>query len=62
MELVFKIAAIGMLVAILNILLEQSGRKEMALLSTIMGVVVVLVLVIKEVSGLFDVMKGLFGI
>ena len=62
MELIFKIAAIGMLVAILNILLEQSGRKEMALLSTIMGVVVVLVLVIKEVSGLFDVMKGLFGI
>lgn len=62
MELIFKIAAIGMLVAILNILLEQSGRKEMALLSTIMGIVVVLILVIKEVSGLFDVMKGLFGI
>ena len=61
MDLIFKIAAIGMLVAILNVLLEQSGRKEMALMTAIIGLVVVLLMVAKEVSSLFNVIKSLFG-
>lgn len=61
MDLVFKIAAIGMLIAILNVLLEQAGRKEMALMSTIIGLVVVLMMVAKEVAALFNSVKGLFG-
>lgn len=61
MDLVFKIAAIGMLIAILNVLLEQAGRKEMALMSTIIGLVVVLMMVAKEVAALFNSVKGIFG-
>ena len=53
-DLVFKIAAIGILVAVLNILLSRAGRDEQALMTTIAGLVVVLVLVIQKISELFD--------
>ena len=61
-DLVFKIAAIGILVAVLNILLSRAGRDEQALMTTIAGVVVVLVLVIQKISELFDLIKSLFSL
>ena len=60
-DLVFKIAAIGILVAVLNILLSRAGRDEQALLTTIAGLVVVLVLVIQKISELFALIKQLFS-
>ena len=60
-DLVFKIAAIGILVAVLNILLSRAGRDEQALMTTIAGLVVVLVLVIQKVSELFALIKQLFS-
>lgn len=59
-ELIFKIAAVGILVAVLNLLLSRSGRDEMALLTTIAGLVVVLVLVLRQIAELFDLIKTLF--
>ncbi len=59
-DLVFKIAAIAILVAVLNILLSRAGRDEQALMTTIAGLVVVLVLVIQKISELFDLIKSLF--
>ena len=61
-DLVFKIAAIGILVAVLNILLSRAGRDELALMTTIAGLVVVLVLVIQKISELFDLIKSLFSL
>lgn len=61
-DLVFKIAAIGILVAVLNILLSRAGRDEQALMTTIAGLVVVLVLVIQKISELFDLLKSLFSL
>ena len=61
-DLVFKIAAIGILVAVLNILLSRAGRDEQALMTTIAGLVVVLVLVIQKISELFDLIKSLFSL
>lgn len=60
-DLVFKIAAIGILVAVLNILLSRAGRDEQALMTTIAGLVVVLVLVIQKISELFALIKQLFS-
>ena len=61
-DLVFKIAAIGILVAVLNILLSRAGRDEQALMTAIAGLVVVLVLVIQKISELFDLIKSLFSL
>ena len=61
-DLVFKIAAIGILVAVLNILLSRAGRDEQALMTTVAGLVVVLVLVIQKISELFDLIKSLFSL
>ena len=60
-DLVFKIAAIGILLAVLNILLSRAGRDEQALMTTIAGLVVVLVLVIQKISELFALIKQLFS-
>jgi stage III sporulation protein AC len=60
-ELVFKIAAVGIIVAVLNVLLSRSGRDEQALMVTIAGLVVVLVIVVREISDLFALIKNLFG-
>lgn len=60
-DLVFKIAAIGILVAVLNILLSRAGRDEQALMTTIAWLVVVLVLVIQKISELFALIKQLFS-
>ncbi len=60
-DLIFKIAAVGILVAVLNILLTQSGREDQALMTSITGLVVVLVIVVQEISELFDLIRDLFG-
>ncbi len=59
--LIFKIAAVGILVAVLNILLTRSGREDQALMTSIAGLVVVLVIVVQEISALFDMIRDLFG-
>ncbi len=59
-ELIFKVAAVGILVAVLNILLTRSGREEQALMVTITGLVIVLVLVVQKISELFGLIKSLF--
>ncbi|MBE6793881.1 MAG: stage III sporulation protein AC [Ruminococcaceae bacterium] len=60
-DMIFKIAAIGIIVAILNQLLIRSGREDQALLTTIAGLVVALMMVIGEISDLFDTIKQVFG-
>lgn len=59
-DLIFKIAAIGILVAVLNQLLIRSGREEQALMTTLAGLVVVLMILLREISDLFDLAKALF--
>ncbi|MBS6750537.1 MAG: stage III sporulation protein AC [Candidatus Scatomorpha sp.] len=59
-ELIFKVAAVGILVAVLNILLTRSGREEQALMVTITGLIIVLVLVVQKISELFGLIKSLF--
>ena len=60
-DLIFKIAAVGILVAVLNILLTRSGRDDQALMTSIAGLIVVLVVVVREISSLFDLIRDLFG-
>ncbi len=59
-DLIFKIAAIGILVAVLNQLLIRSGREEQAMMTTLAGLVVVLMMMVQEISRLFDLVKVLF--
>ena len=59
-DLIFKIAAIGIIVAVLNQLLVRSGREEQALMTTLAGLVVVLMILVQEISRLFDLIKTLF--
>lgn len=61
-DLIFKIAAIGILVSVLNQVLTRSGRDEMATMTTLVALVVVLMIVVKEISSLFDLVKDLFGL
>lgn len=61
-DLIFKIAAVGILVAVLNILLSRSGRDEQALMVTLAGLVCVLLIVVQEISELFTLIKSLFGL
>ena len=60
-DLIFKIAAVGVIVTVLNLLLSRSGRDEQALMVTIAGLVTVLLLLVREISALFDLVKTLFG-
>ncbi|MDY3282631.1 stage III sporulation protein AC [Dysosmobacter sp.] len=59
-DLIFKIAAIGILVAVLNQLLIRSGREEQAMMTTLAGLVVVLMMLVQEISDLFQLVKTLF--
>ena len=61
-DLIFKIAAIGILVAVLNQLLVRSGREEQAMMTTLAGLVVVLMMVVQEIASLFDLVKDLFSL
>ena len=60
-DLIFKIAAVGIITAVLNQLLVRSGREEQAMLTTIAGLIVVLVVIAKEISELFITIKSMFG-
>ena len=59
-DLIFKIAAVGIIVTILNQLLVRSGREEQATMTTIAGLVVVLLIVAQKIAQLFDLVKNLF--
>ena len=61
-DLIFKIAAIGILVSVLNQVLTRSGRDEQATMTTLAGLVVVLMMVVQEISNLFELVKTLFGL
>lgn len=61
-DLIFKIAAIGILVAVLNLILVRSGRDEQALLTTLTGLIVVLMMLLQQISDLFDLVKRLFSL
>lgn len=59
-DLIFKIAAIGIIVSILNQVLSKSGREEQATMTTLTGLVVVLMMVAMKISELFELVKSLF--
>ena len=59
-DLIFKIAAVGILAAVINILLQRSGRDEQALMTSIAALVVVLMVVVQKISELFNMIKVLF--
>lgn len=61
-DLVFKIAAIGIIVSVLNQLLIRSGREEQGMLLTLAGLVVVLSMVVVQISDLFATVKAVFGL
>lgn len=61
-DLIFKVAAIGILVAVLNQLLVRSGREDQAMLTTLAGLIVVLLMVIRQISYLFDIVKSVFDL
>ena len=60
-DLIFKIAAIGILVAVLNQLMVRSGREEQAMMTTLARLVVVLMMMVQQISQLFDLIKTLFN-
>lgn len=60
-DLIFKIAAIGIIVSILNQVLSRSGREEQATMTTLAGLVVVLMMITQKIADLFDLVKKLFG-
>mgnify|MGYP000165887429 FL=1 len=60
-ELIFKIAAIGLILAVLCQVLIRSGREEQAMLTTLAGLIVVLTLIVTQISALFNTIKQLFG-
>ena len=60
-DLIFKIAAVGIIVAVLNQLLVRSGREEQAMMTTLAGVIVVLMMLIGEINSLFTLVKRTFG-
>lgn len=61
LDLIFKIAGIGIIVTVLNLLLKKSDRDEYALMITIAGLVVVLAMIINEIAELFETIKTVFG-
>ena len=61
-DLIFKIAAVGILVAVLNQLLIRSGREEQVMMTTLAGLVVVMMILVREISGLFQLIKTLFDL
>ncbi|MGN0114451.1 MAG: stage III sporulation protein AC [Acutalibacteraceae bacterium] len=61
-DLIFKIAAIGIIVAVLNQVLMRSGREEQAMMVTLAGIVVVLMMLVQQISALFDTVKSVFGL
>ncbi|MBE6753291.1 MAG: stage III sporulation protein AC [Ruminococcaceae bacterium] len=61
-DLIFKIAAVGIIVAVLNQVLIRAGREEQAMMTTLAGIVVVLMMLITEINNLFETVKSVFGL
>ena len=61
-DMIFKIAAIGIIVSVLNQLLVRSGREEQAMLMTLAGLIVVLSMIVTQISDLFATIKSVFGL
>lgn len=61
-DFIFQIAAIGIVVAVLNMLLQRSGREEQAMMTTIAGLIVVLMMIITQISTLFETIKDVFNL
>ena len=61
-NLIFKIAAIGIIVSVLNQLLVRSGREDQAMMTTLAGLIVVLYMMIEEIAKLFETIKNVFGL
>ena len=61
-DLIFKIAAIGIIVAVLNQVLIRSGREEQAMMTTLAGLIVVLMMLVYKISNLFETVKTVFGL
>ena len=61
-DLIFRIAALGILVAVLNQLLVRSGREEQAMMTTLAGLIVVLMMIIREIDALFQAVKSIFSL
>ncbi len=60
-DIIFKVAGIGIIVAVLNLLLKKADREEQAMMTTLAGLIVVLMMLITEISELFDEVKSVFG-
>lgn len=60
--MIFKIAAIGIIVAVLNQVLIRAGREEQAMMTTLAGIIVVLMMIITEINSLFSTVKSVFGL
>ena len=61
-DLIFKIAAIGILVAVLHQVLVRAGREDQAMMTTLAGLIIVLTMVIKEISTLFETVRTIFNL
>ncbi len=61
-DLIFKIAGIGIIVAVLNLVLKRAEREEQAMMTTLAGLIVVLMMIISSISELFDTVKTVFGL
>ena len=61
-DLIFKIAGIGIIVAVLNLVLKRAEREEQAMMTTLAGLIVVLVIIVEEIGNLFDTVKTVFGL
>ena len=61
-DFIFQVSGIGIIVAVLNKLLQRSGREEQAMLTTLAGLIVVLIMVVTEIGNLFETVKSVFGL
>ena len=61
-DFIFKIAAVGIIVAVLNLVLTRAGREEQAMMTTLAGLIVVLMMIINEINTLFETVKTIFGL
>ncbi|MCQ2433894.1 MAG: stage III sporulation protein AC [Oscillospiraceae bacterium] len=61
-DLIFKVAGIGIIVAVLNLVLKRAEREEQAMLTTLAGLIVVLMLIVTQIQDLFDTVKTVFGL
>jgi len=61
-DLIFKVAGIGLLVAVMYVVLSKSGREEMAMLLSLCGIVIILLMIVGRVSDLFSYIRTSFGL